>query len=273
MSELLGLCSGTFSDEPKKSESQQDMSELLGLCSGKFSGASNAKTTTESQDNMNELLGLCSGRFTDEKTNSKSESKLFGLCSGTFGKESTQLKSTSKTENRNELLGLCSGKFNNETKFESESQDMNELLGLCSGKFGDTQRNDSTIKSQNSSDLFDLNTNISLQSESTKKDQMIMNEMLRESSGQFNSVGSTVNSGNEKSAESESGIFSELGENAKRKPKSKQGLLAIFENMKDDENSMDDVVALCSGKLSLMLQPLLSPPSLPEYDLNFTIHR
>jgi hypothetical protein len=252
MSELLGLCSGTFSDEPKKkSENQHDMGELLGLCSGNFSDASNTKPAKESQDNMNELLGLCSGRFTDEKkTNSESESKnmseLLGLCSGKFGNESTVSKS-------NGLLGLCSGKFNNETKSKStsESQDMSELLGLCSGKFDDTQKADSRSRTQSSSDLFDSKTNVSLQSESSKKDQLLMNELLRESSGRFNSVGSTKNSVNEKSGVSESGIFSQLG--VKRKPKSKQGLSAMFENMGDEE-SMDDVVALCSGKLSLDYQ-------------------
>jgi hypothetical protein len=250
MSELLGLCSGTFSDGPKKkSENQHDMGELLGLCSGNFSDASNTKPAKESQDNMNELLGLCSGRFTDEKkTNSESESQnmseLLGLCSGKFGNENTVSKS-------NGLLGLCSGKFNNETKSNStsESQDMNELLGLCSGKFDGTQKADSRSRTQSSSDLFDSKTNVSLQSESSKKDQLLMNELLRESSGRFNSVGSTKNSVNEKSGESESGIFSQLG--VKRKPKSKQGLSAMFENMGDDESSMDDVVALCSGRLSL----------------------
>jgi hypothetical protein len=257
MSELLRLCSRSFTDDPKEnSGSHNDMSELLSLCSGKFSHAPNAKAPTESQDNMNELLGLCSGSFTDKKKNSESDnmSELLGLCSGTFGnKESTQSKSTSETQNMNELLGLCSGKFNDakKTTSESESQDMNELLGLCSGKFDATQKTDPTFKSQNSNDLFDSTTNISVESESTKKDQLIMNEMLRESSGQFNSVGSTVNSGNEKSVELKNGIFSELGENARKKPKSKQGLSAMFDRMKDDASSMDDVLALCSGKLSL----------------------
>lgn len=177
MNELLGLCSGSFSEESKKkSESELDVQELLGLCSGKFYGVTNSKASAGSQDNMNELLGLCSGQFTNE----------------------------------------------NRLNAGVESQDTSKL------------------------DMFDSKTNISDRSESSKKDQMLMNEMLRNCSGQLSSLGNSRNSGNK---ESESYISSALSETRKRNPKSKQGLSAMFENMKNDENSMSDVLALCSGKV------------------------
>ena len=216
MSELLGLCSGSFSNEPKK-QTEQSMSELLGLCSGQFF---DTKPTSESQDNMNELLGLCSGKFTTERKNSESDN-----------------------QNMSELLGLCSRKFGNnstEAKCASETQNINEPIGLCSD---DTlQVVDSTSKTENSSELFDSKENISCQSESSKKDQMIMNELLRKSSDQFNSVGSIKECGNEKSEES-----GQLNGDVKKKRQPKQGLFGIFENMTDEEGSMDDVIALCSG--------------------------
>ena len=246
MSELLGLCSGTFSNEPKeKSEGEHDMNELLDLCSGKFSDAPKTKVATESEENMNELLGLCSGKFTNEKkANSESQnmSDLLGLCSGTFSDKNAASKS--ETQNMNELVGLCSGEFNEKKRTDStsESQNMDELLGLCSGKFDDKH---SMSKTQTTSDLLDSKTNTGLQSESREKGKMIMNGLLRMCSGQSPGVSSTKNSGNEKSAES--GIFSALSENEKRKPKSKQGLSAMFEKVRDEESSMDDVINLCSG--------------------------
>lgn len=69
------------------SDSQQDMKELLGLCSGRFSDSEDSRAvkntnlqnkakertkgtlfdTQGKQGNMNELLGLCSGKFTDDE--------------------------------------------------------------------------------------------------------------------------------------------------------------------------------------------------------------
>ncbi|XP_078349203.1 uncharacterized protein LOC144634183 isoform X2 [Oculina patagonica] len=96
-------------DDDMDSNTQPQMKELLGLCSGRFSDSEDSRTAknNETQDNankhqkefmfetqskqfnMNELLGLCSGKFTDddneiedditksrEKDSEKSESEL-----------------------------------------------------------------------------------------------------------------------------------------------------------------------------------------------------
>ena len=66
------------------SDTQPQMKELLGLCSGRFSDNEDSRTAKnnetqdntkghkkdlmfETQSNMNELLGLCSGKFTDDE--------------------------------------------------------------------------------------------------------------------------------------------------------------------------------------------------------------
>lgn len=230
MSELLGLCSGAFSGQPKTkitTESQEQMSELLSLCSGKFSETAKDEIHEESQENMNELIGLCSGKFTDERRGN----------------------SASESENRTESLGLCSGKFgdeNPELTTMSETQNMNELLDLCSGKFTD-KKNEEFLSEERERGRFERSSNISAQSESTRKDQKIMNELLRPCSGHFSNIGSADNSGNDLTGDGKSGVISELDKNNKRVSKSKQGLSAMFENMVDDEDNMHDVVALCSG--------------------------
>ncbi|XP_029207687.2 claspin-like [Acropora millepora] len=86
-------------DNKIDSSPQLDMKELLGLCSGRFSDGEDSTTTkntrqsnkvqecprgalfsTQSkEDNFDELLGLCSGKFTDDEVdNLASEEKLEG---------------------------------------------------------------------------------------------------------------------------------------------------------------------------------------------------
>ena len=56
--ELLGLCSGRFSERRGSGEqgmlgnaaTQEDMGELLGLCSGKFSGVQEAGTEGDGEE-------------------------------------------------------------------------------------------------------------------------------------------------------------------------------------------------------------------------------
>ena len=75
-------------DDDANSSTQPHMKELLGLCSGRFSDNEDTGTlkdsgsnterkkqakkaifdTQETNGNMNELLGLCSGRFTDDES-------------------------------------------------------------------------------------------------------------------------------------------------------------------------------------------------------------
>lgn len=78
------------------SDTQPHMKELLGLCSGGFSDSEDSRKNIETQDrrkefregavidtqrkelNMSELLGLCSGKFTDDENeidNDASESR------------------------------------------------------------------------------------------------------------------------------------------------------------------------------------------------------
>jgi len=83
-------------DDGMSSDTQPHMKELLGLCSGRFSDSEDSRKNIETQDrrkefregavidtqrkelNMSELLGLCSGKFTDDENeidNDVSESR------------------------------------------------------------------------------------------------------------------------------------------------------------------------------------------------------
>ncbi len=119
MDELLGLCSGQFTEKEKPRRisstqilgTQENMDELLGLCSGQFTGkvGSTQKrgngglmtSTQATQGNMDELLGLCSGQFS-EKGASPTQKVAAGLLS-------TQADNTQG--NIDKLLGLHSGNF------------------------------------------------------------------------------------------------------------------------------------------------------------------
>lgn len=148
MSELLGLCTGTFADHEKTKpggKTQEDnMSELLGLCSGKFpdqaetnsdfgfhSESGNDTNETNQDSNMSELLGLCSGHFSglinsqkreNYKDTQSGETKN-GSESGIFGsrQESGVRKSRSKQ-------GLSS-------MFDAiaEGNGLEDAVALCSG--------------------------------------------------------------------------------------------------------------------------------------------
>ena len=138
MSELLGLCSGTFTgtDQPKmKSDEanlERNMSELLGLCSGKFTDQAAMKSNFSSQNgngneikedrNMSELLGLCSGRFSglenskDGETKSESESGIFSATEQTKERKSRSKQGLSamfdaiaEQNNFDDVVALCSG--------------------------------------------------------------------------------------------------------------------------------------------------------------------
>lgn len=133
MSELLGLCSGTFTDQPKpKSDEanlERNMSELLGLCSGKFPDQAATKSNFSSQNgsknHMSELLGLCSGRFSglenskDGETKSESESGIFSAPEQTKERKSRSKQGLSalfdaiaEQNNFDDVVALCSGKNN-----------------------------------------------------------------------------------------------------------------------------------------------------------------
>lgn len=137
MSELLGLCSGTFTNQPKtksdEANRERNMSELLGLCSGKFTDQAAMKSSISSQNgngneikedrNMSELLGLCSGRFSglenskDVETKSESESGIFSATEQTKERKSRSKQGLSamfdaiaEQNNFDDVVALCSGK-------------------------------------------------------------------------------------------------------------------------------------------------------------------
>lgn len=163
MKELLGLCSGRFSDSednraPKNTEPQDkakehtkehtqneqfNMNELLGLCSGRFSDSEDSRTakTTETQDiakkgqegaafgtqNMNELLGLCSGRFTgDEIENEGDVSQSKGKDSERSDLELGEEDDQSDDEKDDEKMEEKTG--------EEETSDLEEMI--IKRKFG-----------------------------------------------------------------------------------------------------------------------------------------
>ena len=128
--------SGTKLDFSGLGNSQENSQELLGLCSGKFS---NKDDLTQ---NIDELAGLCSGRFTKNDQDKISDlldvddkddyddDELLGLCTGKFtenkdDKISKLLDVDDQSNNENdELLGLCTGKFSSKLdKEESKSVD------------------------------------------------------------------------------------------------------------------------------------------------------
>ncbi|KAG0722619.1 Claspin [Chionoecetes opilio] len=90
----------------------QDKDELIGLCSGQFSDETEAATevrelcgdgVTPTQE-INELLGLCSGRFGGAKQGESSQQK------NSLGGPQTLLVSQDDHD-EDELLGLCTAKF------------------------------------------------------------------------------------------------------------------------------------------------------------------
>ena len=99
---------------------QENMDELLGLCSGKFTENSSRSVSNtvgsfgfssqlaSTQNNMDELLGLCSGKFSEgtprTQLSNKNELLQIGELVSTQGPTDTQT-------NMDELLGLCSGTF------------------------------------------------------------------------------------------------------------------------------------------------------------------
>ena len=154
MNELLGLCSGTFSDtdQIKQNQSNQEsnMTELLGLCSGKFT----EKKTQENEpgftfqkgssfrigsmedknkDDMNELLGLCSGRFTGQSSNSEDSTKkdtgksMESKESGIF---SAQEKTSKKSRSKQGLSAMFDAMADEN---DTSGPNIEDAVALCSG--------------------------------------------------------------------------------------------------------------------------------------------
>lgn len=100
------------------SDSQQDMKELLGLCSGRFSDSEDSRAvkntnlqnkakertkgtlfdTQGKQGNMNELLGLCSGKFTDDENEIEDDNLESGEKEGSDAEAGDEKDGSAKEE-------------------------------------------------------------------------------------------------------------------------------------------------------------------------------
>jgi len=160
---------GEFKTENKKEESQVSMTQLLGFCSGSFSDDKNSNSKDIKTDNAQE--------FTDAKEPSQGNmTQLLGLCSGNFsgkeesGNKSSEVTNSIKEENTDsteqsqgsmtQLLGLCSGNFSTDKNTEDnenetpniikeekksstlqdiveESSELENAMAFCSGNFSD----------------------------------------------------------------------------------------------------------------------------------------
>lgn len=85
-------------DDDKNNDTQPEIKELLGLCSGRFSDSEDSKAsksikrmdktkkyqkgemfdTQSKQHNMDELLGLCTGKFTDDENEGEDDDLVGG---------------------------------------------------------------------------------------------------------------------------------------------------------------------------------------------------